>query len=81
MNYLSVQGSSVPCKCIFSSSAETDTKKQNRIKLLLMEALQMLKFYCRKSLLNFTMGLVLEEDDLEEDDPPQALLTSYHHHH
>jgi hypothetical protein len=74
MDYLPVQGSSVPCECIFSSSAETDTKKWNRIKPLLMEALQMLKFYHRKSLLNFTMGLVLEEDDLEEDDPKDLLV-------
>jgi hypothetical protein len=73
MDYLPVQGSSVPCERVFLSSAETDTKKRNRIKPLLMEALQMLKFYHRKSHLNFTAGLVLQEDDLEEDDPEDLL--------
>jgi hAT family C-terminal dimerisation region len=73
MDYLPVQGSSVPCERVFSSSAETDTKKRNRIKPLLMEALQMLKFYRRKSLLSFTMGLLLEEDDMEEDDHEDLL--------
>jgi hAT family C-terminal dimerisation region len=72
MDYLPVQGSAVPCERIFSSSAETDTKKRNRIKPLLMEALQMLKFYRRKSL-DFTTGLVLEEEDMEEDDPEDLL--------
>jgi hypothetical protein len=73
MDYLPVQGSSVPCERVFSSSAETDTKKRNRIKPVLMEALQMLKFYRKKSLLNFTAGLVLEEDDLEEGDSEDLL--------
>ncbi|KIJ58550.1 hypothetical protein HYDPIDRAFT_102399, partial [Hydnomerulius pinastri MD-312] len=66
MDYLPVQGSAVPCEQIFSSSAETDTKKRNRIKPVLMEALQMLKFFYKKSRLNFTTGLVIEEKDLEE---------------
>ena len=45
-----------------------------------MEALQMLKFHRRKSLLDFTTGLVLEEEDMEEDDPEDLLaelLTSH----
>lgn len=73
MDYLPVQGSSVPCERVFSSSAETDTKKRNRIKPVLMEALQILKFYRKKSLLNFTAGLVLEEDDFEEGDSEDLL--------
>ena len=44
LNYLPIQGSSVPSEYVFSSSAETDTKRHNRIKPELMEALQMLKF-------------------------------------
>jgi hypothetical protein len=38
---------------VFSSSAETDTKRRNRINPLLMEALQMLKFNYKKARLNF----------------------------
>ncbi|KIK17808.1 hypothetical protein PISMIDRAFT_45086, partial [Pisolithus microcarpus 441] len=53
MDYLAIQGSAVPCEQIFSSSAETDTKKQNRIKPALMEALQMPKYHQKKSCLNF----------------------------
>jgi hypothetical protein len=44
MDYLPIQASSVPCERVFSSSAETDTKKRNRISPLLMEALQILKY-------------------------------------
>src|ERR1700678_3810100 len=40
MDYLPIQASAVPCERIFSSSAETDTKKRNHISPLLMEALQ-----------------------------------------
>jgi hypothetical protein len=54
MDYLPIQASAVPCERIFSSSSETDTKKRNRISPLLMEALQMLKFYLKKDRLNFT---------------------------
>ncbi|KIK14204.1 hypothetical protein PISMIDRAFT_78894, partial [Pisolithus microcarpus 441] len=53
MDYLAIQGSTIPCKWIFLSSAETDTKKWNRIKPALMEALQMLKFHQKKSCLDF----------------------------
>ncbi|KIK73803.1 hypothetical protein PAXRUDRAFT_177453, partial [Paxillus rubicundulus Ve08.2h10] len=66
MDYLLVQGSAVPCERRFSSSAETDRKKRNRIKTVLMEALQMLKIFYKKSRLNFTTGLIIEEKDLEE---------------
>jgi hypothetical protein len=44
LDYLPIQASSVPSERIFSSSAETDTLRRNRIKAVLMEALQMLKF-------------------------------------
>ncbi|KIK22935.1 hypothetical protein PISMIDRAFT_101584, partial [Pisolithus microcarpus 441] len=48
MDYLPIQGSTVPCERIFSSSAEMDTKKWNRNQPVLMEALQMLKFHQKK---------------------------------
>ncbi|KIM50323.1 hypothetical protein SCLCIDRAFT_37571, partial [Scleroderma citrinum Foug A] len=53
MDYLPVQGSAVPCEQIFSSSGETDMKKRNHIQPVLMEALQMLKFFYKKSWLDF----------------------------
>ncbi|KIM66087.1 hypothetical protein SCLCIDRAFT_111706, partial [Scleroderma citrinum Foug A] len=56
MDYLPVQASSVLCEHVFSSSAETDTKRCNRIGPILMEVLQMLKFERKKWRLNFTKG-------------------------
>jgi hypothetical protein len=64
MDYLPVQASSVPSERVFSSSAETDTKKRNRIKPELMEALQILKFALKKERLNFTSDLLVAEKDL-----------------
>ncbi|KIK13802.1 hypothetical protein PISMIDRAFT_118193 [Pisolithus microcarpus 441] len=54
MDYLLVQPSSVPCEHIFSLSTETDTKKQNRISPMLMEALQLLKFSLKQDRFHFT---------------------------
>jgi hypothetical protein len=56
MDFLPIQASSVPCERVFSSAAETDTKKRNRISPALMEALQMLKFMLKKKRLDFTAG-------------------------
>jgi len=53
MDYLLIQASTVLCECVFSSSAETDTKKWNCISPALMEALQMLKFWLKKDHLHF----------------------------
>ena len=44
MDYLPIQASAVPSERVFSSSAQTDTARRNRIKPILMESLQMLKF-------------------------------------
>ena len=79
MDYLPIQASAVPCERIFSSSAETDTKRRNRIGPLLMEALQMLKFHLKKSRLNFTEAWMIEsaymlEDDLDKDSNNLAIL-------
>ena len=68
MDYLPIQASAVPCERIFSSSAETDTKKRNCIGPLLMEALQMLQFYLKKKRLNFTESWVTPESQMTEDD-------------
>jgi hypothetical protein len=52
-DYAPIQATSVPSERVFSSSAETDTKRRNRTSALLMEALQMLKFNYKKLRLNF----------------------------
>jgi hypothetical protein len=44
IDILPIQGSSVPCERIFSSSKETMTAWRNCISSTLMEALQILKF-------------------------------------
>jgi hAT family C-terminal dimerisation region len=74
MDYLPIQASAVPCERIFSSSAETNTKKRNRISPLLMEALQMLKFHLKKERLNFMQGWTTSEKLMTEDDPDVDLL-------
>ena len=74
MDYLPIQASSVPCERIFSSSSETDTKRRNRISPLLMEALQMLKFYVKAEHLNFMEAWMVEEKMLSVEDPDSDLL-------
>ncbi|KAI5991336.1 hypothetical protein EDC04DRAFT_2587499 [Pisolithus marmoratus] len=61
MDYLPIQASAVPCERIFSSSAETDTKKWNHISPTLMEVLQMLKYDYKKFQLTFTEGTKLNQ--------------------
>ncbi len=70
MDYLPIQASSVPCERIFSSAAETDTKKRNRISPVLLEALQMLKHKLRRDKLHFTSGLMTPESAMLDDDTP-----------
>jgi hypothetical protein len=82
MDYLPIQASSIPCERVFSSAAETDTKKQNRITPALMEALQMLKFLLKKKVLDFTTGWKTEESAMlgeigaEADSRPGIMLGS-----
>ncbi|KIK17361.1 hypothetical protein PISMIDRAFT_111636 [Pisolithus microcarpus 441] len=61
MDYLPIQASAVPCERVFSSSDETMTKRHNRISPILMEALQMLKFFFKKEWLNFMRGWVTSQ--------------------
>lgn len=72
MDYLPVQASAVPCERVFSSSAETDTKKRNRICETLMEALQMLKYGLKKERLNFTQQFIISQHDFPGDDPDES---------
>jgi hAT family C-terminal dimerisation region len=75
MDVLPIQGSAVPCERVFSSSAETDAARRNKISPELMEALQVLKFALKKRRLVFTQGMakeaelkVLEEADSRPED-------------
>src|SRR6266481_5694802 len=61
LDYLPIQASSVPSEHVFSSSAETDTKCCNRLRPLLMEALQMLKFSIKGRRLDFGVAWVTNE--------------------
>lgn len=67
LDYLPIQASAVPCERVFSSSAETDTKRRNRIHPVLMEALQMLKFSLKQQRLDFMEGWAVTEDELVDD--------------
>jgi hypothetical protein len=64
MDYLPIQASAVPCERVFSSSAETCTKKRNRLDPAMVEALQMLKFALKKERLNFTKGWGSSQKDM-----------------
>ena len=76
LDYLPIQASAVPSEHVFSSSAETDTKKRNRIKPVLMEALQMLKFALKQSCLDFTKNWATPKSLMEEQEqePERDLL-------
>ncbi|KIK12055.1 hypothetical protein PISMIDRAFT_121632 [Pisolithus microcarpus 441] len=74
LDYLPIQVSLVPCKHVFSSSSETDTKKRNCIVPALMEALQMLKFGLKKEHLDFTRGWITPERDMAGGDDRTDLL-------
>jgi hypothetical protein len=64
MDYLPIQASAVPCERVFSSSSETDTKKRNRIKPELFEALQILKFGIKRDRLSFTEDIITSEESM-----------------
>lgn len=67
MNFLPAQASSVPSERVFSSSAETDTCRRNRIAPDMMEKCQMLKFMLKKTRLDFTESIKCTEEDLEQE--------------
>ncbi|KAI6108810.1 hypothetical protein EDD16DRAFT_1424827, partial [Pisolithus croceorrhizus] len=48
MDYLPIQATAVPCKCIFASTVSTHTTGGNLIGPTLMEAVQMLKVHLKK---------------------------------
>lgn len=57
MDILPAQASAVACERLFSSSAETCTRRRNRINPELMEALQTLKFSFHPDALNLAKPL------------------------
>ena len=69
MDFLPIQASSVPCEHVFSSSAERDTNRRNRIKPNIMEALQILKYGLKQDRLSLTVDLLTSEEDLVGIDP------------
>jgi hypothetical protein len=73
LDYLPIQASAVPSERVFSSSAETDTKKRNRISPVLMEALQMLKFALKKGRLNFTQDWVTSPFEMQRAEPEEGV--------
>lgn len=70
MDYLPIQASSVPCERAFSSSAETDTARRNKLSPILMEALQMLKFAVKNDMLSFTDQVLTPEQELVGNNIP-----------
>ena len=74
IDYLPVQASSVPCEHFFSSGRETLTKNCNRISPILMEALQMMKFFLKKECLNFMCGWVKAQQEMLSETVDDDLL-------
>jgi hypothetical protein len=65
LDILAIQGSSVPCERVFSSSKETITLRRNKLAPETIEALQLLKFSLRsKSVLDFTAGTRKEDEEV-----------------
>jgi hypothetical protein len=59
-----MQASAVPCERVFSSAAETDTKRRNRLSSALMEVLQILKFVFSQDRMDFVAPHLATEDEL-----------------
>jgi len=64
MTVLAVPATSVPSERVFSSSGRTDTPARNRLSPMVMEALQVLKFNYRNSILDFRSAIVDDAVDL-----------------
>lgn len=65
MTVLAVPATSVPSERVFSSSAQTDTPRRNRLSPAMMEALQVLKFNHRNGVIDFTVGFIDNAEELE----------------
>ncbi|KAJ7659106.1 ribonuclease H-like domain-containing protein [Mycena polygramma] len=67
-DYLAVMSSSVSSERAFSSAGITISKRRNRLKSDIVEALQVLKCMLRKDLIFRKSSLMDESDDVEQDD-------------
>lgn len=67
MDYLPIQGTSVPCERAFSSSAETDTKKRNRLGPDLFEASQITKNWINNNVIDFTRYWFTAAEDMIDE--------------
>jgi hypothetical protein len=72
MDLLAIQGTSVPCECVFSASKETARARRNHLGPKIMEATQILKFQAKQEI-NFTIGLN-EEDEVAELEKEEAAM-------
>jgi hypothetical protein len=80
LDYLPIQALAVPSERVFSSSAETDTKKHNWTNPVLMESLQMLKFALKKACINFMNVWITSERFKQEQEPKDNLLAALFWH-
>ncbi|KIJ56091.1 hypothetical protein M422DRAFT_150832, partial [Sphaerobolus stellatus SS14] len=73
LDILLVQGSSVPAKCTFSSATESNTKCRSCIAPILMEELQLLKYYVKHTELDLTEKWGCNEENLEVENSFQDM--------
>jgi len=62
MDILPAQATVVPCKRVFSSSKETCTLRRSQLGPTTLEILQVLKHLYQQERLDFTTGILVEED-------------------
>ena len=77
-DYLAIQGSSVPCGCLFSSAALVDTKWQGNLTSDTFSSIEVVKQYylkmCRGSVASNSDEYIQFPDTLEDSDPDSELM-------
>lgn len=81
LDYLAIQGSAVPCERAFSSGAETDTKRRNRLGPTMFEALQFMKSWYKHDRMDFMKPWTTPEHDMRaivdlSEDPLAKLMSA-----
>jgi hAT family C-terminal dimerisation region len=71
MDILPIQGTSVPCERVFSSSKETVRARRNCLGPKVMEATQVLKFQAKQEI-DFTVGLNSHDEEAELEGKEEA---------
>lgn len=69
MDVLPAQATAVPCERVFSSSKETCTLRRSQLDSTTIERLQILKHLYHHQRLNFTAGLIANEEDYVIEGP------------